>query len=99
MREAGNWPKTNSVFRSMILPQVTIQQRHVPRKLYVKNVRTITQLPFKVISTKSRTSHQQKMMMGKRKKLKYQIDPQKQKISAMLPLTKELVWSVCVLFQ
>ena len=68
MREAGNWPKTNSVADSMILSQVNIQLRHAPRGLYVKNVRTIIQLLFIVISTKSKKMNQEKMMMRKRKK-------------------------------
>ena len=78
MREAGTWPKINSVSGAMILSQVTIQQRHAPRESYVKNVRTIIQLLiqllFMVISTKSKTMHQEKMMIGKRKKLSCQID-------------------------
>ena len=41
MREAGTWPKTNSVLDAMILSQVNIQQRHAPRGLRLKNARTI----------------------------------------------------------
>ena len=48
---------------------------------------------------KENNAQWEKMMMGKRKKLRCQIDAQKYKISAMLSLTKKLVWSVCVLFQ
>ena len=77
MKEEGTWPKINSVLGAMILSQVTIQQRHAPRELYVKNVRTIIQLLFMVISTKSKTMHQEKTMMGKRKKLSCQLDVQK----------------------
>ena len=77
MREGDTWPKTNSVLDAMILSQVTIQLRHAPRGLYVKDVRTIIQLLFMVISTESKKMNQEKMMMGKRKKLSYQIDSQK----------------------
>ena len=88
--------KTNSV---LILSQVTIQQRHVPRGLYVKNVRIIIQQLFMFVSTKNKSMHQEKMVMRKRKKLGYQIDTQEQKISVTFPLTNKLVRSVCVLFQ
>ena len=77
MREPDTWPKTNSVLGAMILSQVTIQQRYAPRGLYVKNVKTIIQLLFMVNSTKSKTMSQEKIMMGKRKKLSFQIDAQK----------------------
>ena len=84
MREAGTWPKTNSVLGAMILSQVTIQQRHVSRGLYVENVRTIIQLLFMVISTKGKAMHQKKVVMGKKKKLNYQIDAQKYKTFFLL---------------
>ena len=77
MREAGTWPKKNSVLDAMILSQVTIQLRHAPRGLYVRNVRIIIQLLFMVISRKSKKMNQEKMMMRKRKKLSFQIDAQK----------------------
>ena len=77
MREADIWPKTNSVLDAMILSQVTIQLRHAPRGLYVKNVRTIIQLLYMVISTKRKKMNQEKMMMKKRNKLSYQTDAQK----------------------
>ena len=77
MREAGTWPKKNSVLDAMILSQVTIQLRHAPRGLYVKNVRTIIQLLYMVISTKRKKMNQEKMMMKKRNKLSYQTDAQK----------------------
>ena len=77
MREADIWPKTNSVLDAMILSQVTIQLRHAPRGLYVKNVRTIIQLLYMVISTKRKKINQEKMMMKKRNKLSYQTDAQK----------------------
>ena len=77
MREADIWPKTNSVLDAMILSQVTIQLRHAPRGLYVRNVRIIIQLLFMVISRKSKKMNQEKMMMRKRKKLSFQIDAQK----------------------
>ena len=48
---------------------------------------------------KKQTNAPGKMMMGERKKLSCQIDAQKYNISAVLPLTKKLIWSVCVLFQ
>ena len=38
MREAGTWPKINSVLETMILSQVTIQQRHALRELYVVTI-------------------------------------------------------------
>ena len=60
MKEAGTWPKINSVLGPVILSQVTTQQRHAPRELYVKNVRTIIQLLIMVISTESKTMHQEK---------------------------------------
>ena len=77
MREAGTWPKKNSVLNAMILSQVTIQLRHAPRGLYVKNVRTIIQPLVMVISTKNKKMNQENMMMRKKKKLIYQIDAQK----------------------
>ena len=76
MREAGIWPKVNSVLGARILYQVTTQPRHAIREFYVNNVRTIIQLLFMVISTTSKTMHQEKIMMGK-KKLICQIDAQK----------------------
>ena len=77
MREAGTWTKKNSVLDAMILSQVTIQLRHAPRGLYVKNVRTIIQPLVMVISTKNKKMNQENMMMRKKKKLIYQIDAQK----------------------
>ena len=81
----------NSILGAMILFQMTVQQIHAPRELYLKNVKTIIQPLFMVISIKSKRKHQEKMMMGKRKKVSSQIDAQKQKISAVLLLTKKLV--------
>ena len=81
----------NSFLGAMILFQMTVQQIHAPGELYLKNVKTIIQPLFMVISTKSKRKHLEKMMMGKRKKVSGQIDAQKQKISAVLLLTKKLV--------
>ena len=53
-KKTGTWPKINSFLGAMILSQVTIQQRHAIRELYVKNVRTIIQLLFMVISRKAK---------------------------------------------
>ena len=47
-----------------------------------------------------RSDHRKKKKKKeKERKLRYQIDAQKYKISAMLSLTKKLVWPVCVFFQ
>ena len=69
--------KNKLFFGAMILSQVIMQQRHGPRELCVKNVRTIIQLLFMVISTTCKIMQQEKMMILKRKKLSCQIDAQK----------------------
>ena len=96
IEEAGTWQKINSVLGAMILFQVTIQQRHAPRELYVKNVRAITQLLFIVISTKSKTTHQEEMMR-KREKISCQIDAQKlQDLSNASIIQRTSMVSMCV---
>ena len=80
MRETGTWPKINSVLGAMILHQITIQQGHAPRELYLNNVRTITQLLFTDVNTKSKTMHQEKMMIQKRKKLSCQTDAKNRRL-------------------